>query len=139
MRNIKGIECNDMVIGYLLAELWVGTCSSIADPAIDQSDIDREGESPYLDNLGYSVEDFSKESLEKVVKECQDFYDSNAQYLENCDLETVGHDFMLTRNGHGAGFWDGDYEHGDELTKASKPYGETYLYVNADGEIEIDL
>jgi len=33
----------------------------------------------------------------------------------------AGHDFWLTRNGHGAGFWDGDWpETGDALTEASK-------------------
>jgi hypothetical protein len=47
-----------------------------------------------------------------------------------------GHDFWLTRNGHGAGFWDGDWpeEVGKRLTEASKKYGEVYLYVQ-DGKI----
>lgn len=72
------------------------------------------------------------------MQECADFYEANEGLLEGCDLETVGHDFMLTRNGHGAGFWDGDYEHGDELTKACKPYGETSMYVDAKGEIHFE-
>ncbi len=28
-----------------------------------------------------------------------------------------GHDLFLTARGHGAGFWDGDWTHGDELTE----------------------
>lgn len=38
--------------------------------------------------------------------------------------ECIGHDFILTRNHHGAGFWDrGLGDLGDRLTKASDPYG----------------
>lgn len=40
----------------------------------------------------------------------------------------IGHDFVLTRNHHGAGFWDrGLGDLGDRLTKASHPYGEQSL------------
>lgn len=36
----------------------------------------------------------------------------------------IGHDFILTRNGHGAGFWDrGLGEIGDRLTKWAKTFG----------------
>jgi hypothetical protein len=47
----------------------------------------------------------------------------------------AGHDFALTRNGHGAGFWDGDWPEpaATELTKLSKEYGEVDLYVGDDG------
>ena len=138
MRKIKGVEINAMVQGYLETELWAGTCVSIKDPDIDQSEIDWESQTPNLQDLNYDIESFSKEALEKAVQECADFYEANEELLEGCDLETVGHDFMLTRNGHGAGFWDGDYEHGDELTKACKPYGGTYMYVDANGEIHFD-
>jgi hypothetical protein len=135
MRKIKGIEIDAMVQGYLATELWAGTVMSIEDPDIDQSDIDWENESPHLDNLGYDIECFSAKALQTAKDECDAFYMANEHLLDGCDLETVGHDFMLTRNGHGAGFWDGDYEHGDELTNASKPYGETYIYVDAKGEV----
>ena len=38
--------------------------------------------------------------------------------------ELAGHDFALTRNGHGTGFWDsGLGEMGDMLTEECKPYG----------------
>jgi hypothetical protein len=59
MRQIKGVGVNAMVQGYLETELWAGTCMCINDPNMDQSDIDWESESPHLDNLGYSIEDYS--------------------------------------------------------------------------------
>jgi hypothetical protein len=40
-----------------------------------------------------------------------------------------GHDFFLTRCGHGAGFWDRGYgELGRKLTDASHVYGDVYIY-----------
>lgn len=50
--------------------------------------------------------------------------------------ERAGHDFWLTRNRHGAGFWDrGLGALGDRLTDAAHAFGEVYLYVNDDGEV----
>lgn len=45
------------------------------------------------------------------------------------DWERMGHDFYLTRCGHGTGFWDRDYgPAGDRLSDASKVYGDvTYM------------
>ncbi len=53
------------------------------------------------------------------------------------DDEAAGHDFWLTRNGHGAGFWDGDWPEpaATRLTASSKKYGEFNLYLGDDGKI----
>ena len=49
-----------------------------------------------------------------------------------------GHDFWLTRNGHGAGFWDRSdclpEDAGERLTDAAEKYGEVDLTVD-DGVI----
>lgn len=51
--------------------------------------------------------------------------------------EGTGHDFWLTRNGHGCGFWDRNdclpADAGQRLTAASEKCGEYYLYVGDDG------
>lgn len=48
----------------------------------------------------------------------------------------AGHDFWLTRNGHGAGFWDrGLGDLGDRLTELCKTYGEQSPVVGDDGYI----
>lgn len=50
----------------------------------------------------------------------------------------AGHDFWLTRNGHGAGFWDRDLgDVGDKLSEASKAAGEVDLYVGDDGKVYV--
>ena len=46
------------------------------------------------------------------------------------------HDFCLTANGHGAGFWDGDYKHGYALTELCRPYHYD-AYVGDDGLVYI--
>ena len=57
----------------------------------------------------------------------------------NIDMEQVAHDFWLTRNRHGAGFWDGDYEEeaGKKLTEIAHSFGEVHPYVGDDGKIYI--
>jgi len=84
----------------------------------------------------YSIEDIAPSTLEAMVKDCQQFQQQNAEALEEKGDTQGGHDFWLTRNGHGAGFWDGDWpENGKALTLASKKFGEADLYVGDDGYI----
>ena len=50
-----------------------------------------------------------------------------------------GHDFFLTRNGHGAGFWDrGLGELGEKLSEHARAYGSRDLFFNDEtNEIEV--
>ena len=52
---------------------------------------------------------------------------------------SAGHDFLLTRNGHGAGFWDGDWSDvngaADKLTMAAQSFECFGLYLGDDGMI----
>lgn len=98
----------------------------------------------------YSEDDIDEETLDKLNKEAARFYAENERDIETgyapkfgnqfSNEEMAGHDFWLTRNGHGAGFWDGDWmePQATRLTEASKRYGEVYLYVGDDGKIYAD-
>lgn len=95
---------------------------------------DVRGTDRSMDDLGFSVEDIDADTLAKMVADCTKFQAEN-DLSEGTD-KRAGHDFWLTRNGHGAGFWDGDWpDTGDTLTEACKAYGEVYLYVGDDGRI----
>lgn len=87
----------------------------------------------------YSVSDISEESKTEAREQCQAFISLNAKDLEqHGDAGQAGHDFWLTRNGHGAGFWDrGLGDLGDRLSAASKSYGESDLYIGDDGRVHI--
>lgn len=68
-------------------------------------------------------------------EECEAFLaEVDEAFPENdFDAGQMGHDFLLTRNGHGAGFWDGDWgDDGDELTRIAKGYGNISLYLGDD-------
>lgn len=74
------------------------------------------------------------DTREEMNKDVADFIRSNWDDVKDLDPEQVGHDFWLTRNGHGVGFWDrGLGELGDRLTAACEPYGEFTLYMGDDG------
>lgn len=73
------------------------------------------------------------ETMVKAANDCAAFVAANEAAIAG-RYEEAGHDFWLTRNGHGAGFWDGDWpEAGDALTVAAKAFGEVNLYVGDDG------
>ena len=90
-------------------------------------------------------EKLSTEAFLISVLECNRFLANAKTYTgglipENC-FEQAGHDFYLTRNGHGSGFWDKPEIYGEKyskiLTEISKNFGEASPYVSDDGEIEI--
>lgn len=82
----------------------------------------------------YSAEDIAPETLEEMRQDCADFIDGNTEDLEASDLsaESAGHDFWLTRNRHGAGFWDRGLEEeiSERLTKAAHAYGSCDLMLD---------
>lgn len=92
-------------------------------------------------DANYDSEDIAPELSEKIRTELAQFIADNAADLIDdngvvMDAGQCGHDFILTRNGHGAGFWDrGLGERGDRLTTACKVYGEISAYVGDDGKI----
>lgn len=84
----------------------------------------------------YGPEDIDQDCVEALCKGWEAFRE-NYHPLWDGELtdDSAAHDFILTRNGHGAGFWDRGITHGDELTKACKPYGCVNLYVGDDGKL----
>ena len=60
-------------------------------------------------------------------------------HLHGLTPEQIGHDFWLTRNGHGTGFWDrGLDDQGDALTTLCKIFGEQDAYEGDDGLIYLE-
>lgn len=91
-------------------------------------------EHPLDDN--YTADDIADDTLAVMVADCEKFQRENAVLLGGED-KLGGYDFWLTRNGHGAGFWDGDWPEqiGDALTNAAHAFGSFDLYVGDDGKI----
>jgi len=105
--------------GYLECALW----SSVTD----------DGE-PF--DYGRTVGNIAPAALAAAIADCEDFKRANAQHLALWTAEQAGHDFWLTRNHHGAGFWDrGKGEPGRLLTEAAHVYGSLDLHLGDDGLI----
>jgi hypothetical protein len=88
--------------------------------------------------------DLSPEAMAKCNSDCCDFVDLLVKEglfektLEVMTPEQIGHDFWLTRNGHGAGFWDrGNGELGETLSSLAKIYGDVSVY--QDGKFNIQI
>lgn len=106
---------DDFTRQYLATALW-----SAIGP--DDEPLDRK----------YTLRNLSHRALDRAEKDCKAFYEQNQADLtaDGCPpLSHAGHDFWLTCNGHGAGFWDGDYPDaiGKRLTDAAHKYGELHL------------
>ena len=119
-------KLDDFTTAYLECALWSST-----------DDATESGGCPLDDN--YGIEDISEESIAGAIADCSDFQEANAANLSETDSsdEQNGHDFWLTRNGHGTGFWDRGYADGlgARLTDAAHVYGSVYLYVGDDGKV----
>lgn len=105
-----------------------------------ECDHDSGGDNPDPLDKNYSITDFAEETIIKLKEDCDNFRKENAELLSQAgDDEQNGHDFWLTRNGHGAGFWDRGYSKAvsDGLTKSCKVYGSVFLYI-LDGKICCD-
>lgn len=128
-----GTDLHDFVSGYLECLKW--STSGNADGA----DVD-------------NLEDFafSDCAYACAVADCTAFFTANHADLikaaaaygvliveGDSGMAMAGHDFWLTRAGHGAGFWDGDLpeELGARLTEASKTAGNCEPYIGDDGYI----
>ena len=116
-----------MLDAYIECALWSSTDFDSEEP-LDQD---------------YGASDLHPDTLRQMREDVEDFAKSNEADLMTWDSgrwsveEMAGHDFWLTRNGHGAGFWDGDWDKdvGNRLTEACKPVGSVDLYVGDDGLI----
>lgn len=118
---------------------------AITDAVIDQvlehyitcalwASIDDDGD-PFDRN--YEAGDIHKEAVKRMRQEVEDFVREQKDLInllpDSYGLDQLGHDFFLTRNGHGAGFWDrGLGPVGDALTEACKACGSQDLYLGDD-------
>jgi hypothetical protein len=86
----------------------------------------------------YGIEDIHARCIKEHDAQLADFEEANAADLEasGASPEQWGHDFWLTRNRHGAGFWDRGYGAvGERLTSAAHAYGESVAYLGDDGKV----
>jgi hypothetical protein len=92
-------------------------------------------------DVGFS--DLAPEALAEIIEDCRAFQEAFAADLAEAyaheevsySEERAGHDYWLTRNGHGAGFWDrGLGAVGDRLSDGAR-YSSVDPCFGADGKV----
>jgi hypothetical protein len=126
---------------YLTTALW---SSVISDDSTEHPNKDGD---PF--DAHFSTSDFTDEALETLRAHAFSFWSRAWFYIDSetpparctrdMDAGSAGHDFWLTQNGHGTGFWDGDWPtYGDQFTKLSKCYPEINLYITPENQVGIE-
>jgi len=115
------MELDRFTRGYLEAALW----TSDPDP----------GSGEWAESDWWNIDAIDPASLAQAVADCAAFQSDNRADLDevsdtyHVDDSRHGHDFWLTRNHHGAGFWDRGYGTlGARLTTASHAYGSVDVF-----------
>ena len=69
-----------------------------------------------------------------VETDLRNFCELAADDLNGLNLGQIGHDFILTRNGHGAGFWGrGLGERGERLSSWARSFGTVSAFISHSG------
>lgn len=110
----------------------------------------REIASPEPMDSNYKPDDLAPTTLAAMRADCAQFQaeqgDTLAAAIATGEVRAgpdfgpigrAGHDFWLTRCGHGCGFWDGDWPEpmAETLSEAARTFGNVDLYVGDDGKI----
>lgn len=126
--KIGGIQVDTFTWNYITALFWTS----------DETDFPEYCYSGEFSINEQDVARLSPDTLFRVIDDCTKF-EELAQVMFDAtpaDCATHGADFCLSRNGHGAGFWDRGYGAvGDALHAIAKSFGEFNLYMGDDGII----
>lgn len=127
---IRLINKDSLLSSYFETALWAST---------DESD--ESGGEPL--DANHSIEDFTIEGLKRMIAMTLDFVGApgvaDAINATLDDWGLAGHDLWLTQNGHGAGFWDGDWPEPEAtlLTEAAHRVGGADIYVGDNGRLYV--
>lgn len=133
--------------GYLEALFF--TSQGDGEPGTDNESglwVESEDE-PGLWSNEFGFSDLAPETLAAIIADCREFQvaDNSGQALfdayesdaPRAGPRAAGMDFWYTRNGHGCGFWDGDWPepYASQLTDASKAFRSLDAYLGDDGKV----
>lgn len=86
-----------------------------------------------------TVYQFDKASIQEAKNDIIQFLQIAKQQapdeLNTYDATGIGHNFWLSRNGHGAGFFD---DNNDQLQEIAKKFNQADIYVGDDGRVYIN-
>lgn len=148
---VRGDVIGPVLSAYIDAVWFTESIGDLSDLTVPAEIAELPEDTSYA-RLDLDVKALDVDSLLGAVEDIRSFLDDSeiaesvAFWLDALGAEQLGHDFWLTRNGHGAGFWDrfggeqAGARHGSILSDAARPFGESYatLYLDA-GELRVQL
>ncbi len=148
LTTINGVDCDEFTAQYLETSVWASTVMlPVAPEELIDGCMDVDDEHPLHglsedDNLDsrFGIYDFTADALRQACWDCDAFRASHSDDLEDEDDGHAGHNFWLNRNGHGAGFWDGDYEEkkGERLSAGCEAFRELHVWVDEEGALHFE-
>lgn len=148
-KDLTETEINEIFRGYIECALWteeevLSNESNISND--NEGDEDMDEIEKLINNFkdksftSFVFDDIDNNSkidayldIKKFIKDAGDVAIQEA--IKKNDLFILGMDIWFTRNDHGSGFFDRDYDNEDILTKAGRKLGSVYLYVGDDGKL----
>lgn len=148
---------NEILKGYIIAALWTEEERLNDEYGVDDELIYGDNDDDELEKIinlssninkkgfdTFTKEDIEDNSLIKAYTDIKEFIKKvgedtieSAITEDNVEPDTIGHDLWLTRNGHGAGFFDGHYdeEREEKFLNASREMGSVDLHINENGKL----
>ena len=128
---------------YIEAMFWTSEAPGVSTEEWQATEDHDEGSIP--GDVGFG--DIAPQALASIMADCAAFQAlpswQAAMADEACegDESQGGHDFWLTRNRHGAGFWDRGNgvwpDKGKALTDDAHAFGEVDCYLGGDGKVYV--
>jgi len=116
---------DDFTCHYITAMLWAET--------------DNDG-TPLDENYDGKPGEFTDRCHNQIIADAKAFQEQYGHLWENVATDQqAAHNFWLTRQGHGDGFWARPEIYGlnaDILTNAAHSFGQFELYITDDGKID---
>lgn len=139
--------------GYIEAMFFTENAPGVTTEEWQATEDHDEGSIP--GDVGFA--DLAPETLAQIIEDCRRFQAGGGEALRlesvrvydpegptpNYDKwcytqeDDAGRDFWYTRNGHGCGFWDGDWPepYATTLTEAARAFGSVDAYLGDDGKV----
>lgn len=121
----EGIDEKGVLQGYLTTALWT-------EEEQLEDEIEAHGTDYAIHNIDNAVKKQALKDIKTFLKKAQK---EAPEELEDYSPSEIGHNIWLSRNGHGAGFFD---DNNDKLQDIAEKLKGKYLYVGDDGAIYID-
>lgn len=82
-----------------------------------------------------TIYDVGASTQTAAKNDIKSFLEKAAEHLDGWTEQEIGHDFWLTRNHHGTGFWDRGKPGGEKLTEIAHTFKELNVWVSELGII----